>query len=168
MNIFSWKLKFYVGFFNAFLLEKYYIKITFLNVHDGRIMHRLRCSGIFGKYCRITDALWSCRLDRYVGFGHIVLHIYYSFDPCTVTCLWKDITNLAISGLELQTSCSANQEIDNYTYATLLCRCIYFRQSVLDVFILAMQLLRVVTFILNIYNRDFILCRSRQFWLQSF
>ena len=44
---FSWNLKFHVGFFNAFLLEKYYTKIAFLNVHDGRIMHRLRCSGIF-------------------------------------------------------------------------------------------------------------------------
>ena len=30
-----------------YVLEKYYSKIAFLNVHDGRIMHRLRCSGIF-------------------------------------------------------------------------------------------------------------------------
>ena len=36
--------------FNAFLLEKFYIKIAFLNVHDGRIVHRLRCSGIFSYY----------------------------------------------------------------------------------------------------------------------
>ena len=43
----SWNLKFEVGFLNAFLLEKYYIKIAFKNVHDGRIMHCLRCSFIF-------------------------------------------------------------------------------------------------------------------------
>ena len=36
-----------LGFFNAFLLEKYYIIIAFSNVNDGRIMHRLQCSGIF-------------------------------------------------------------------------------------------------------------------------
>ena len=41
-SFFIWHLKFDVGFFNAFLFEKYYIKIAFLNVHDGRIMHRLR------------------------------------------------------------------------------------------------------------------------------
>ena len=44
---FSWNLKFDVGFLNEFLLEKYYIKMAFYNVHDGRIMHSLRCSGIF-------------------------------------------------------------------------------------------------------------------------
>ena len=35
-----------VGFFNLFLLEKYYIKLAFQNVHDVRIMHHFRCSGI--------------------------------------------------------------------------------------------------------------------------
>ena len=53
---FSWILKFDVGFFNAFLLEKSYIKIAFLNVHDGRIMHRLRCSGIFEG---VMPILWA-------------------------------------------------------------------------------------------------------------
>ena len=45
----SWKFKkIDFGSFNAFLLEKRYIKKrTFKNVHDGRIMHRLRCLGIF-------------------------------------------------------------------------------------------------------------------------
>ena len=38
--LFIWNLKFDVGFFIAFLLEKYKIKIAFQNVHDGRIMHR--------------------------------------------------------------------------------------------------------------------------------
>ena len=31
----------------SYVLEKYYTKIALYNVHDGRIMHRLRCSGIF-------------------------------------------------------------------------------------------------------------------------
>ena len=45
---FSWKLKFHVGFFNAFLLEKYYTKQALkMFMTGGRIMHRLRCSGIF-------------------------------------------------------------------------------------------------------------------------
>ena len=43
----SWNFKFDFCFFNAFLLEKYYIKIACQNVHDGRIMHRLRYSDIF-------------------------------------------------------------------------------------------------------------------------
>ena len=30
-----------------YVLEKYYTKIALQNVHDGRIMHRLRCSGMF-------------------------------------------------------------------------------------------------------------------------
>ena len=47
---FSWNLKFHVGFFNAFLLEKYYTKLAFKNVHNGRIMHRLRCSCIFSVF----------------------------------------------------------------------------------------------------------------------
>ena len=32
-----------------YVLENYYTKIALSNVHDGRIMHRLRCSGIFDK-----------------------------------------------------------------------------------------------------------------------
>ena len=44
------------GFFNAFLLEKSYIKIALYNVHDGRIMHRLWCSGIFHKAAYTSKA----------------------------------------------------------------------------------------------------------------
>ena len=44
---FSWNLKCDVGFFNTFPFRKVLYKNSFLNVHDGRIMHRLRCSGIF-------------------------------------------------------------------------------------------------------------------------
>ena len=34
----------------ADILVKYYKNIAFLSFHDGRIMHRLRCSGIFFLY----------------------------------------------------------------------------------------------------------------------
>ena len=54
---FNWNLKFDVGFFNVFLLEKYYIKIAFQTVHDGRIMHRSRCSGIL-KYSYIFGLVY--------------------------------------------------------------------------------------------------------------
>ena len=47
--------KFDFGFFNAFLLEKFYIKIAFFNVHDGRIMHRSRCSGIFVRVMPVLE-----------------------------------------------------------------------------------------------------------------
>ena len=33
----------------ADILVKYYKNIAYLSCHDGRIMHRLRCSGIFEK-----------------------------------------------------------------------------------------------------------------------
>ena len=36
----------WTGLYNALLLKKYYMKIAFWNVHDGRIMHLLRCCGI--------------------------------------------------------------------------------------------------------------------------
>ena len=59
IDIFSWNVQFDIGFLNVFLLEKYYIKKKFLNVHDGRIMHRLRCSGIFFLHTLID----SCYLN---------------------------------------------------------------------------------------------------------
>ena len=55
----SWHFTFDFGSFNAFLLEKCYIKIAFWNVHDGRIMHRLWCSGIFGIICSTQASVFT-------------------------------------------------------------------------------------------------------------
>ena len=69
---FSWNLKFDVGFLNAFLLEKYYnIKITFKNVPDGRIMHRLRCSGIF-------ISLWKNARQKIWFICSFISHVYHN------------------------------------------------------------------------------------------
>ena len=80
---FSWNLKFDVGFLNAFLLEKYYIKIAFWNVHDGRIMHRLWCSGIFleclASYCAFISSFFADMLttkSKVKSQGHGQIWVY--------------------------------------------------------------------------------------------
>ena len=56
------KVQFYVLFLRmlweeADILVKYYKNIAFLSFHDGRIMHRLRCSGIFVNAIDEVDSL---------------------------------------------------------------------------------------------------------------
>ena len=77
---FSWNLKCDVAFFNAFPFRKVlYIKKPFVNVHDGRIMHRLRCSCIFCFVALIPFGLFYTDRSSFKMFQ--ILHIIvYGFD----------------------------------------------------------------------------------------
>ena len=82
----SWNFKFHFGFFNGFLLEKCYIKKAFQNEHDGRIMHRLRCSGIFMTCC-INRNNSSQSQKEYLNFSLRALQMI------VLTLLRKVLTN---------------------------------------------------------------------------
>ena len=92
---FSWNLKFHVGFF--YVLEKYYTKIALWNVHDGRIMHRLRCSGIF---LSMHLLLWMNVVHDFICMSFAEL--WGMNGEGAKTKKWK---YMSPAGFELPTSC---------------------------------------------------------------